>query len=116
MPELAGMQGSNIPMHALSLPFPTPATDGSCATLIQIIWCEEFHYWVMWFHLDLPSFGFPAVGVAKAETLQGPFEFVQVLMLKSNCMASAIMQASCLTWYWYSGWSAWCQQLGKPHV
>ncbi|KAK9861598.1 hypothetical protein WJX84_003056 [Apatococcus fuscideae] len=44
----------------------------------KIIWCEEFHYWVLWFHLDLPSFGYPAVGVAKAETLQGPFDFVQV--------------------------------------
>ena len=48
------------------------------AICMQIIWCEEFHYWVLWFHLDLPSFGFPAVGVARSETLQGPFEFVKV--------------------------------------
>lgn len=54
-----------------------------------MIWCEEFHYWVLWFHLDLPNFGFPAVGVAKAETLQGPFEFVQVTVLILDCKRSA---------------------------
>lgn len=48
--------------------------------MMQILYSAAAEDYVMLFHLDTPGFQYPAVGVARAPNITGPFKFVCLLL------------------------------------
>lgn len=46
--------------------------------LLQILYNKEYGRYVLLFHADTASFSYPTVGVAMADQITGPYEWVRV--------------------------------------
>jgi len=46
--------------------------------VLQILYNTKYNNYVLLFHADTPKFGYPAVGVAVADDITGPYTWVRV--------------------------------------
>ena len=44
---------------------------------MQILWNGQTQHYVLFFHCDTPEFAYPAVGVARARNITGPYTWVR---------------------------------------
>ncbi len=43
----------------------------------QILYNAQTRHYVLFFHCDTPEFAYPAVGIARAQNITGPYEWVR---------------------------------------
>ena len=90
---LAGTEGSarepGRPAIAFQAPEDRPTDCGACT---QILWNGQTQHYVLFFHCDTPEFAYPAVGIARAQNITGPYTWVRVAALgRPNRSASVHM-------------------------
>ena len=57
---------------------------------MQILWNGQTQHYVLFFHCDTPNFAYPAVGIARARNITGPYTWVRVAAvdrMKMRCGA-----------------------------
>lgn len=56
---------------------------------MQILWNGQTQHYVLFFHCDTPEFAYPAVGIARARNITGPYTWVRAATLGREQMVHA---------------------------